>query len=177
MFHGASVPVRRDYSVRLPGLTAFGYDTPSTRTNADLAVVFENQKSSGLGLPLPSGAARVFESDGVSDRYVGADTISDLAVDARANLTLSKVFDVSAAPSVVSSRRLDKHTTEKRLRVTVRNGKKRAVNVRIVQGVYGRWTCVGGTKAEKLDAMTAQWKVAVPGNGKYVLDAVLDIKG
>jgi hypothetical protein len=36
---------------------------------------------------------------------------------------------------------------------------------------------VGGTKAEKLDAMTAQWKVAVPGNGKYVLDAVLDIKG
>jgi len=179
MFDSASVPVRLDYNVRLPDLSPWGYagyTGAQARIKAQLSVAFDNKKASGLGFPLPSGAVRVFEGDGQTDRYTGADTINDLPVDAPSSMTLTKVFDVSAEPHVVKSQQINKHLVRKTIRLTLRNGKKRAVTLRIVQGITDRWALVSGDKPEKLDANTLQWKVPVPGEGSKDFVATFDLR-
>ncbi len=175
MFDASAVPVKLDYSIRLPDLSAWGTES-GPRQNAQLAISFKNKKEAGLGLPMPSGAIRIYQRDGSDDRYTGADTLQDLAVDSPTSLTLTKVFDVSAEPKVLKVQRLDKHTVRKTVQVLLRNAKGRDVEVRLVDSIYERWSVSAGPKPEKLDASTAQWKVLVPSKGEKTLLVTFDLK-
>jgi hypothetical protein len=176
MFDGNSIPVRLDYSVRLPEMYAWGGWNSQTHLNAQLAVELDNRSSSGLGIPMPSGAIRIFQRDGKEDRYTGADTIGDIPADGHISLALSKVFDVTAEPTVLSSKRIDKHTVRKALRVLLRNAKDRDVEVRLVQDLYGKWTVAAGDPGKKLSASTIEWTVRVPSHSTATLDTTLDLK-
>ncbi|AIE84658.1 hypothetical protein OP10G_1290 [Fimbriimonas ginsengisoli Gsoil 348] len=176
MFEATKVPVHLDYGIRLNPLYAWG-GGEANHQNAQLSVSLDNKTASGLGMPMPSGSVRIFLRDGDADRYTGADTLGDVPVDGHVNLTLSKVFDVTADSSIVRSKRVDKHTERKTLRVILKNAKATDVEVRVVQAIGGKWTFASGEKPEKIDAATSQWKVRVPAHGKATLESTLNLKG
>jgi len=177
MFDKPSVPVKIDYSVELPPFDGWDVGSPMPKQSAQMAIKFENGVTGGLGFPLPSGSVRVFETDGESDRYTGADTVVDLAKDAKSTLTLSKVFDVSAEPVVIKAHRLSKHVTRRTLRVVLRNAKKMDTTVRIVQTLPSSLSVWhDGERPVKLSASQYQWSVVVPAGGTKTVTSTFDLR-
>jgi len=177
MFDKPSVPIKIDYSVDLPPFDGWDVGTPMPKQSAQMTLKFENREAGGLGFPLPSGSVRVFETDGDADRYTGADTVGDLAKDAHASLTLSKVFDVSAEPVVIKAQRLSKHVTRRTLRVVLRNAKKTATTVRIVQTIPSSLSVWhDGERPVKLSASQYQWTVVVPAGGTKTVTSTFDLR-
>lgn len=175
MIDAKTIPVRFDYSMRLPTLSPWYTPNAQGRIGAQLAVKFENREAAGLGMPLPAGAVRVYESDGASNRYTGADTLGDLPKDATAELTLSKVFNVYGEQITVKRQKVDKHTLRQTVRFTLHNAKGKDVLVRVVQAIDGgQWKVVSGERPEKLDISTSQWKVNVPANGVRTIEATFE---
>ena len=167
---GEGVKVVRDYAVRLPGIEGSYDDGRSQqRLTATLSLRFKNDKASGLGLPLPGGALRVYEPTSSGNaRYIGAATIGDTPTDAEVHATLTDVFDVTAQTRKVASRKIDKRTTARDMEVVVHNEKSHDVEVRLVQDFYGKWKIAKeSSPSSKLNANSAQWKVRVP-QGKSV---------
>lgn len=169
-----AIPVRLDYSVRLPSLSPWG--SPQSRVNATLGLSFPNQKEIGLGLPLPGGAVRMYAGS-TKGAYVGAATLPDLPVGDTARLTMSESFDIYAQPSVVATKRINKRTVEKQVRVVVRNAKDNPVRVRLVQPFdYGRWQFTASSAPrEALNARTVQWTVMVPAKGETVVTGTVRV--
>ncbi|MCB8932883.1 MAG: DUF4139 domain-containing protein [Fimbriimonadaceae bacterium] len=161
----------RDYSVRLPASAQISGGASDQRIRATLAINFTNDESSGLGFPLPAGAVRVYEtSDAGTPDSIGAAGIPDTPKNARASLTLTNVFNVYALPKLVQSQQVDKRHLRRRVEVHLHNEKKRAVDVRLVEGFYSAWKIESeSSKSTKLDSSTAQWKVSVPAGGETVV--------
>ena len=165
-----AVKVKRDYSIRLPW-DAEIYGAPEQRLTATLAINFENSKASGLGLPLPQGALRVYEpSKEGAIQYIGAAAIRNTPKDERVSLTLTNVFDVYAKAKRTQNKRLDKRRVQRTLVVVVHNEKARAVDVRLVESIGGKWTMQSeSAKSTRPEAGTAQWILPVPAGGETTL--------
>jgi len=177
MFQAESIPVRFDYNVHLNGMSPWTQPGTQDRFGAQLAVKFENKKDGGLGLPLPAGGVRVFENDGKKDRYTGADTMSDVPKDTPVNLSLTKVFDVYAQPTLVKSQKIDKHTVRQTLRIKAHNSKTKEITLRVVNNMYGTpWKAFSGEKPEKLNANEVQWNIVIPANSDKTIETTFDIK-
>ena len=176
-----TVPIKKDFAIRLPELSPWGYgEGQSTRdhTRATLSIAFVNDKNSDLGMPLPAGEFRVYDrgSNG-KDQFVGAAGLQDTAKYEHVNLTISDVFDVYAQYRVVSSQKLDKHTLRKSIDVIIHNERPKPTVVRLVQAssdVVRR-----GEESEvskKLDATTNQWLITVPSGEEKHLTYTVDLR-
>ena len=187
MIEARSVPIKRDYSTRLPDLSSWGDEAHSgwgtiqrpSRRSAQLAITFKNKEQGGLGLPLPQGAIRVYEPDkSASLRYIGAAGIQDTPKDAGVYLTLSDVFDVYTQGRIVKSRKVAKNTIQKEVELTLHNEKAKSIDLRLVQGFYGKWRIVSeDQKHKKLNSQQIQWVVSVPAGGQRTLKYVVEMKG
>src|SRR5579862_7679557 len=96
MIDSTQVPIKKDYSIQLAdggGYEYNGYGQNPNRQNAQLSISLVNEEKSGLGMPLPSGAVRVYD-DTSSDAtaFVGSAYIGDTPKNQHVDLTLSKVF-------------------------------------------------------------------------------------
>lgn len=176
-----SLPIKRDYSIRLQDLSMYynGYiNNPDARISATLAISFKNDDASGLGAPLPAGAVRVYEPDASgAPQFIGAASIADTPKDASVYLTLSNVFDVYAQEKIVKSQRIDKRTTRRFAEITIHNEKASATDVRIVQQVYGAiHMAEESTKGKKLNSGEYQWTINVPAGGQAKLTYAVDVR-
>ena len=173
MLGSDGVAVKRVYSVALPPVYR-DYDalgSPDRRLPATLGISWTNDEASGLGLPLPAGAVRVYEpSPSGGPRYVGAATIGNTPKGTRVSLELSNVFDVDARLRQTATARVDKTHTSRSIEVTLRNAKPKPVEVRVV-GPFGERVKIAteSTKSARLDATTAEWRVTVPAGGETKL--------
>lgn len=173
MIYSNSLPVAKDYSIRLPQGSYDYYNTASPyRQNAQLAINFVNAEKSGLGAPLPGGAVRVYEPDAAgSTRYVGAATLNDTPKDGHISLTLTNVFDVTSEFRLAKTQRIDKRHVRKDYEAVLSNAKNTPVTLRVVQGIYGGYKLANeSVKSQKLNAFTLQWKVPIPAGGKTTLE-------
>ena len=173
MMGSDEVKIVRDYAIRLGGFdTSNFYTRPEQRLTATLSLKFKNTKDAGLGLPLPSGAVRVYEpSPSGTVRYIGAATIGDTPTDADVSATLTNVFDVYAQTKLVATKRVDRHTTSRLVEVLLHNEKAHDVKVRLVQDFWGKWKVAEETFASKrLNANSAQWEITVPKGGTTKLN-------
>jgi hypothetical protein len=144
---------------------------PDSRMSATMGINFTNAEKSGLGLPLPAGAIRIYEPDkGGAARYIGASSLGDTPKDARVNMTLTNVFDIYARARQVSSRKIDKRHTSRTVEIIVSNEKSRDVEVRLVQDFNSPWKiATESSKSGKLNAWTNQWTVRIPAGGETKL--------
>lgn len=184
VFGTKTVPIRRDFAIRIPTLGAWGFgydadDATKPHVAATLSIAFVNDEDSNLGIPLPSGSVRVYEKDDEGEeRYTGAASIADTPKKEHVNLTLTNVFDVYAEYKVLKSTRLDKHIVRKTVETTIHNEKKASVTVRLVQSYDSRWTpVVESDKSEKIDSMSVQWKLPLKAGEERKLTYTVDIRG
>lgn len=157
---------------------------PDTRTQATSQYVYdggmqpdgvqtrlrlENKKTTGLGRAIPRGTVRIYQEDKQGRRqFVGEDRIKDLAVDETAYLTVGRAFDIIGERTQTDSRVLTKRSREESWEIVLRNHKKEAVAVRVVEHLQGPgWSIPRSSqKYEKLDAQTIEFTAQVPADGE-----------
>jgi hypothetical protein len=183
MLSSAKVPVTRDYSALLPSLSSvdnyWGAPSQLRRGSVQVALTFFNAAKSGLGVPLPQGAIRLYEPDrSGSLRYAGAATIENTPKDQKVQVTLARAFDLFTESRIVKKQRLNKRTVRKQVEVVLHNEKPNAAALRVVQGFGGRWKMVSESRSHvNLDADHAQWRVTIPASGKVTLGYTADLSG
>ena len=143
-------------------------------TKVATTLEFRNDKASGLGLPLPKGTMKIYRADEDGRReFIGENAIDHTPADETVRLLLGNAFDLKAQRKqtdfkVDSSRQ----TASEAFEIKVRNHKKEAVEVRVVEHLY-RWSSwkigLSSDPYNKTDARTIEFKVKVPPDGEKVV--------
>jgi hypothetical protein len=128
----------------------------------------KNSKENGLGAPLPKGVMRLYKRDSSgSQQFIGEDRIQHTPKDETVKLKVGEAFDVVAERRQVDYKRITSRRHESEWEITLRNHKKEAVTVGIVEPLFGNWTMLSNSDPfEKKDAFTIRFDVQVPADGE-----------
>ena len=148
-----------------------GYGTQSNK-KVSVYREFKNAEANKLGIPLPKGRVRFYSQDdpepgngGRQLEFVGENNIDHTAKNELVRLFIGSSFDL-----VGERKRTDfkvnnaERTAEETFEIKVRNRKKEAVEIRVVEHLYrwNNWTVKEKSQEfEKTDAQTIEFKVAL----------------
>ncbi|MFK8029296.1 MAG: DUF4139 domain-containing protein [Gammaproteobacteria bacterium] len=145
-------------------------------------VQFQNEKSEGLGVPLPKGIVRVYKKDSKGNaQFVGEDSIDHTPNKERVRLKLGEAFDVTANKKQtdfkVRERVVKKNVFDSSFEIELKNAKKEVVEVIVREPIPGDWEMLNESeKHRKISAGTAEWKVKVPAEGSKKLTYTVRVK-
>lgn len=127
---------------------------------------FDNRKAGGLGVPLPAGRVRVFDSGDL----LGEASIGHTPANAEVELALGTVFDLTAERTREDFQ-VDRagRTMEERISIVVRNAKPEAATVHVLETLprWSDWEIVSSTvSATRRDAQSATFALSVPADGE-----------
>jgi hypothetical protein len=124
---------------------------------------FKNEERSGLGMPMPSGVVRVYQTDSKGGvQFVGEDHIDHTPKDETLNLKIGNAFDVVAERKLVDFEKIATNVYEIEYQVTLRNHKPAPVVVEVNEPIGGTWRMLRASHEwTKSDAWAAQFKVPV----------------
>ena len=171
LLEAPSVPVQKEYRLEdaAPVMrTEAGEPTP---LKIQVRLSFENEKSAGLGSPLPSGDVRIYRrsADGTL-AFLGEDDIDATAAGRPVRLTLGEAFDVTAERRQTSAARPSDKSYEASEEITLRNAKDTSVTVTLLESLPGDWRILEESDPhEKASASTARWKLEIPAKGERKL--------
>jgi hypothetical protein len=147
-----------------------------TEMNPDVWVMQEivNSKSNNLGMPLPKGRVRFYrrDSDGALE-FIGENEIKHTPTDETLRIFTGNAFDL------VGERRqtnftvdYNAHKLDESFEIKIRNHKKEAANVRVVEHLY---RCLNWEIAQKsddfikTDSRTAEFRVRIAAGAEKTL--------
>ena len=132
---------------------------------------FRNEQKNGLGVPMPSGVVRVYQSDSKGGvHFVGEDRISHTPKDETLNLKIGNAFDVVCERNQVDFRKIAVRTFELEYEITLRNHKETAVTVEVNEPLGGTWEMLRSSHEwKKTAAWAAQFSVPVSAGGDATL--------
>jgi hypothetical protein len=164
----ADVPVRKQlvyYGAADYYRNAYGM--PVSNQKVGVYLELRNEKAHRLGMPLPRGKVRVYKADsGGSQQFVGEDWIDHTPADERVRIKLGNAFDVVGERTQKDWRKLAGHLYEIEWEIVLRNHKKDAQTVTVVEPVPGDWQVLHSTHVhEKAEAHTLRFQVPVPPEG------------
>lgn len=158
-----------------------GFNTLEEPRGVDVAVLFSNDRASGVGTQLPAGIARVYVNDASGEpRFIGEDQVPHTPAGSDIVITTGEAFDVTVQPRVVSSQAVAqtgrwRSRTRYAMEYTVRNARPTAQVVEVRQRAWGRDTVIEeqSIEGQVRDAQTLVWRVNVPANGETKLTATI----
>jgi hypothetical protein len=165
-----SVPVTKSLELR-------GEPTYYYQENADLGsrlkvgtyVTFQN-RGGALGIPLPKGIVRVYKRDnGGNEQFVGSDAIDHTAKNEDVRLHLGDSFDVTASKKQTDYKRVSPSVYDTAYTIVLRNAKKTAQRVLVVEPIPGDWTMLESSAPFRKTSATATWSMDVPAGGSTML--------
>ncbi|MCF6290309.1 MAG: DUF4139 domain-containing protein [Desulfobacterales bacterium] len=137
---------------------------------------FRNRRADNLGLPLPKGIVRVYKEDGQGHiQFVGEDRIDHTPENETVRLKLGDAFDLTAERKQTEFRKLAgftryDHVLESAYAIKLKNAKKEAVVVKVLESLPGDWTILSESHAHTREsAFQAAWQVPVPAKGEATL--------
>jgi hypothetical protein len=132
---------------------------------------FKNENQAGLGMPMPAGVIRVYQSDSKGGvQFVGEDRINHTAKDETLNLKIGNAFDVVCERKQTDFEKIAPNVYEVEYEITLRNHKSSAVNVEVNEPIGGTWRMLQAShKWTKTDAWASQFMVPVAVDGTSVL--------
>jgi hypothetical protein len=140
-------------------------------SKVDSYLEFRNDRTSGLGVPLPAGRIRVSRLDPAdgSLEFIGEDAIGHTPRDERVRVKLGSAFDVVGERKQVDFRSDSRaRWIEEEIEVTLRNHKDTDVEVQVREFLFrwSNWQILSSSQGfEKEDARTILFKAQVPKNG------------
>lgn len=182
MLHEASsVPVRKRYLYRAPLLSPHGsplVGKEARRSQTEVALVLENRKEHGLGLPLPRGSVRIYEAGANGAlQYIGAGNMPATPNGERAEIGFGRAFDVTGEWLPLKQNARAKGITVYEVQITLRNAKSQPVEVQVVQPFNGAWRMLQSSHSHtRLSATAAQWTVKVPANGSAQVRFTVEVR-
>ena len=141
------------------------------KDNVEVFYQLKNEEKAGLGMPMPAGTVRVYQSDSKGGlQFVGEDRIDHTPKDETLNLKIGNAFDIVSERKQRDFQRIASDVYEIEMEVTLRNHKDTAVTVEVNEPIGGDWRMLTSTYAfEKTAAFDAQFKVPVAANGTSTL--------
>ena len=132
---------------------------------------FKNEEKAGLGMPMPSGTVRVYQSDSKGGvQFVGEDRIDHTPKDETINLKIGNAFDVVCERKQTDFQKIAGNTYEVEYEVTVRNHKAAPISVEVNEPIGGTWRMLQSSHTwEKTSAWAAQFAVPVSADGAATL--------
>lgn len=172
LLSATQVPVQKEYVLQGADFYYRGpYGDLGRRLKTAVYLEFQNQ-GGGLGVPLPKGVVRVYKKDQAGRaQFIGEDAIDHTARGERVRLKLGNAFDVSAEKrqtdyqKIASGGRGAVH--ESAYELFVRNAKREAIVVKVVEPMPGDWQMVAESLPHRKEtANTAVWQLKVPAEGE-----------
>src|SRR6185503_10694589 len=132
---------------------------------------FKNEDRAGLGMPMPAGNVRVYQSDSSGGvQFVGEDRIGHTPKDEAINLKIGNAFDVVCERKQTDFQKIAGSTYEVEYEITLRNHKATPVTVEVNEPIGGTWRMLQASHAwNKTSAWAAQFTVPVGADGAAVL--------
>jgi hypothetical protein len=132
---------------------------------------FKNDEKAGLGMPMPAGTVRVYQSDSKGGvQFVGEDRIDHTPKDETLNLKIGNAFDVVCERKQTDFQKIASNVYEVEYEITLRNHKTAPVSVEVNEPIGGTWRMLQSTHpSTKTSAWAAQFAVPVAADGTAVL--------
>ena len=169
MLGASDFPVVKRYVVNGQSFYYRNSQTPGAPIKDAVQVFyqFKNEAKSGLGLPMPAGTVRVYQSDSKGGvQFVGEDRIDHTPKDETLKLKIGNAFDVVAERKQIDFQKIAANVYEVEYEVVVRNHKTTPISVEINEPIGGTWRIVRSThEATKTDAWAAQFNVPIGVDG------------
>jgi hypothetical protein len=177
LLSASAVPVRKEYLLQGQGHYYSGsYGDLGEKQKVGVFVEFDNKEASHLGMPLPKGIIRVYKRDSEGRaQFVGEDNVDHTPRNELVRLKLGEAFDVTARRKQTDFKSLGRqgkygYVYESAFEVELKNAKKEAVTVNLLEPVPGDWELLQSSHPHTKEAAgTARFKVAVPAEGSATL--------
>jgi hypothetical protein len=132
---------------------------------------FKNETRAGLGMPMPAGVVRVYQSDSKGGvQFVGEDRIDHTPKDEALNLKIGNAFDLLAERKQVDFQKIASGVYEVEYEIVLRNHKPAPVTVEVNEPIGGTWRILRSTHQwVKTDAWAAQFNIPVGADGTSTL--------
>ena len=132
---------------------------------------FKNEEGAGLGMPMPAGVVRVYQSDSKGGtHFVGEDRIDHTPKGETLNLKIGNAFDVVSERKQVDFEKIASNVYEVEYEVVLRNHKTTPVTVEVNEPIGGTWRILRSSHEwTKTDAWAAQFNVPVAPDGASTL--------
>ena len=160
IYHGAADYFRTQYGV------------PMSKQKVGVYLDVKNAKANRLGVPLPKGKVRVYKADtSGSQQLIGEDWIDHTPVDEKVKIKMGEAFDVVAERVQKDWKKIAGNLYEVEWDISLRNHKKEAITVEVIEPVPGDWEVIRSTLPhEKIEAFTMRYRVPVPKEGEAKLN-------
>jgi hypothetical protein len=149
----------------------FTYDGANYPKDVRITLEFVNSESAGLGIPLPKGKVRVYKEDiDKALEFVGEDAIEHTPKDEKVRIYVGNAFDLVGERATESVRQITRTLREETTRIKLRNHKEEAVEITVVEHIWGQWTITANSLPfVKKDANTIEFTAKVPAGQEVVL--------
>jgi hypothetical protein len=173
MLHGTGVPLVKRYVVEGHSFYYHNARHPGSpiKDVVEMYYQFRNEEKAGLGMPMPSGVVRVYQSDSKGGvQFVGEDRINHTPKDETLKLKVGNAFDVIAERNQVDWEKIGTSVYEVEYEVTLRNHKSVPVTVEVNEPIGGTWKMLRSSHEwTKTAAWAAQFSVPVAADGEAKL--------
>jgi hypothetical protein len=172
LLSAADIPVdKRFIYYGAAGYHRTQYGMPISNQKVGVYLDIRNSKDNRLGIPLPKGKVRVYKADASgSQQLIGEDWIDHTPKDERVRIKMGEAFDVVGERVQKDWKRLGGNLYESEWEITLRNHKKEAVTVEVIEPMPGDWEIVRASHPHtKPQAFTARWSLSVPKEGATTL--------
>ncbi len=184
LLSASAVPVRKEYLLQGQGHYYSGsYGDLGEKQKVGVFVEFDNKEASHLGMPLPKGILRVYKRDSEGRaQFVGEDNVDHTPRNELVRLKLGDAFDVTARRKQTDFKSLGRqgkygNVYESAFEVELKNAKKEAVTVNLLEPVPGDWELLQSSHPQTKEAAgTARFKVTVPAEGSATLTYRVRVK-
>ena len=172
----AGTPAARAYEFRNGWLGTF--DQPAS---VNSVLRFSSSRAGGLGDALPAGTVRVYQRDARgAPQFVGETAIGHTPMGSELGLITGQAFDIKVQPIVEKRERVSSDGSRWRttMRYNLTNASPRPVTVNLIQsGLWGDTRIVDESiESRRRSADEAEWRVAVPANGRTSVTATFDTR-
>jgi len=141
---------------------------------------FKNEEKGGLGMPMPAGTVRVYQSDSTGGvQFVGEDRIAHTPKNEVLNLKIGSAFDVVCERSQIDFEKIAANVYEVEYAITLRNQKSTPITVEVNEPIgAATWRMLHAThKWTKTAAFAAQFMVPVEPGAEAVLKFRVRVNG
>jgi hypothetical protein len=123
------------------------YGVPISNQKVGVYLDIRNTKENRLGIPLPKGKVRVYKADtSGSQQLIGEDWIDHTPKDERVRIKMGEAFDVVGERVQKDWKRIGSNLYEIEWEITLRNHKKEAVTVEVIEPMPGDWEILRSTQ-------------------------------
>ena len=142
-----------------------GYGAQSGNKKVQVMLEFSTGED-GVDAELPRGSVRVYQEDvDGAHLLIGEDSIDHTPREEQVRLYVGDAFDIVGERTQTDFKKPSPRTMEESYRITLRNHKAEDVEVRVVEHMFrwSEWEILSESADHvKLDAQTAEWRLAIP---------------